>query len=345
MKVWLFTLLQAFHSHIKVEVSSTINLDVRPSRTRATSTPNPPRASHQVYRRSQSRSPPRLPTVETTMEPTTPPSLPHFSLLTALEFRDIVSSLQNETNLSTLSLFDNSIGSLGTRHYRTPSVISRYSASRDQLSPPPGIFEGELETEMLSDHVVPEHRYGPTDTTIPPIVVRTPSGQTCVSSGYKQTNLNIIHHIYNLIFPHLHDFSKKSFFNLLVAVLATPGVVALTLTVPVVPSPHNFSSDDRSIHISVPEGRLIDEQEDELRQALDLQESIQEDQFNKWLAAFQCVLGPPFCIVSLVGKSLRESGSLSVNSCLRTERLCIMVYLDCSRCRGNCRNPCSGPFG
>lgn len=235
--------------------------------------------------------------MNTTSESTTTPSLPHFSLLTALEFRDIVSSLQHQANFSGLSPLDNSISSLTSRHYRTPSVRSRFSLSRTPLT---SVFENEsnfvedgLSVQRTLNQMAPEGSHSLTNGS------SAVAPQSYVSPGSRQTFLNILYSICRILFPHLRDFSEKSFFSLVVAILATPGVVALTLTLPVVPSFHNPTSNNYPV-VSVPEGQLIDEPENEM---LEAQNFGQKDyQSNRGLVTVQCILGPPFCAVSLLGK-------------------------------------------
>lgn len=235
---------------------------------------------------------------------TTTPSLPHFSLLTALEFRDIVSSLQNQANFSGLSPLDNSISSLTSRHYRTPSVRSRFSLSRTPLT---SVLENEnnfvegalgVQRTLNQNQMAPEGSHNLTNGS------RAVAPQTYVSPGSRQTLLNMLYSVCRILFPHLHGISEKSFFSLVVAILATPGVVALTLTLPVVPSLHNHMSNDYPV-VDVPEGQLIDELENE---TLEAQNFGQKDyQSNKGLVTVQCILGPPFCAVSLLGKFFPRS--------------------------------------
>ncbi|GJJ08558.1 hypothetical protein Clacol_002776 [Clathrus columnatus] len=270
-----------FPEHYHDEDSSPINLNARPSRARAVSTPDPPRISYQVQRRSQSRSSSRSPPIDSAYDPTTTaPSLPHFSLLTALEFRDIVFSLQDEAHSSSLSLFDSS---LAAGRYRTPSVMSRFSIPRTPLT------TSSLDSEMALNRLDHDSGSGPPHTHIPVIELSTAlADQSDVPLSHMQGFLKLFYHI-------------------LVAIFATPGVLVLTITLPVVTLPRTFN--DYSA-LNVPEGQLIEvEQENDVRQVLDIQEDIKGGRFNQWLTYVQCILGPSFCAASLLGLTIFAIGN------------------------------------
>ena len=121
-----------------------------------------------------------------------------------------------------------------------------------------------------------------------------------------QRTLQTLRHTSFLLFPHLHNFSNKSILSILVAVFATPGVLALTTTLPVVLSSYGETHVPRSDEAA--EGRLVDFEEDGIERVLvaedELKDELYEPQFNKWLTALQCVLGPVLCVLLVLGTSI-----------------------------------------
>jgi solute carrier family 24 (sodium/potassium/calcium exchanger), member 6 len=89
----------------------------------------------------------------------------------------------------------------------------------------------------------------------------------------------------------------------LVAIFATPGVLALTITSPVVAT--SFGEIHAPRLDETAEGRLIDFEEDGVERVLvaedELKEELYEAQFNRWLTALQCALGPVFCVLLVLG--------------------------------------------
>jgi len=81
--------------------------------------------------------------------------------------------------------------------------------------------------------------------------------------------------------------------------------MALTLTLPVVVVPYDCNGSGsekmhKRHHNAGEDGRLMDFEEDGIERALIAEEVMQQDlheiEFNKWLMAAQCVLGPLFCM-------------------------------------------------
>jgi sodium/potassium/calcium exchanger 6 len=87
------------------------------------------------------------------------------------------------------------------------------------------------------------------------------------------------------------------------AIFAAPAVLLLTLTLPVVVTPHHEHH-----RPEVPEGRLVDVDPERSQESLieqaeeEVGNVFHELSFNKWLGAVQCVLGPLFCCAVLFGQ-------------------------------------------
>lgn len=91
---------------------------------------------------------------------------------------------------------------------------------------------------------------------------------------------------------------------MIAALFAAPAVLALTLTLPVVVTNH----DALASPIEKPENaeRLVDFEEEGVARTLIAEEEVEvelhELQYNKWLMAVQCALGPLWCIAILFGE-------------------------------------------
>ena len=282
-------------------------------RGRAFSSPQRPRTFPQLPRRSRSRSP-----TNTSPRGAAPPRqhLPSFSLLSALEFRDVVASLRHQTGSPSLAVFESPSTSLSTRHR--------------SLAPPPGLtiqasradaWDATLGRRIHlaplgSDSSTTTQHSTPTTGTVPPlpaISVDSPSSRTSSDEGLNypptlwQRIISVLKHTYHVLFPHLHSFSSKSFINIVVAIFATPGVLVLTVTLPVVMTPYGDSQQSRLPKPDeAAEGRLIDFEEDGVERVLVAEDELKDElytaHFNKWLTACQCMLAPLFCVVMVVGK-------------------------------------------
>ena len=89
--------------------------------------------------------------------------------------------------------------------------------------------------------------------------------------------------------------------------------MVLTLTLPVVVTAYDDAGAAAEKHRARAagggaeggEGRLIDFEEEGVERALIAEEEVEEEmhglKFNKWLMAAQCILGPLFCAVVLLG--------------------------------------------
>ncbi len=116
--------------------------------------------------------------------------------------------------------------------------------------------------------------------------------------------IHIIKTSYHILFPTLHNIGSKTVLGMIASVLAAPAVLALTVTLPVYVTPRDGMT-TREKETSG-EARLIDfEEEDGVERLLTAEEEVEEKmhdlEFNKWLFATQCALGPMFCATVLFG--------------------------------------------
>ncbi|KAF8515394.1 Sodium/calcium exchanger protein-domain-containing protein [Hysterangium stoloniferum] len=300
--------------------TSSFSLTVPTSaRSRALSDPNPPRNTAEAPRRANSgtHSPSGSP-LESPLQ-----HLPHFSLLTALEFRDVVASLQHQTNASSLAAFETPIIPLGARPYRssplgtplaTPYDVLTRRASSNDVNPWDDVLGRRMQLDRMSPEL-PQNGHAASidavEQTVPSLVVHSPTPSSDegfhISPTRWQRLCHVLYPTFRILFPHLRHFTSKSVISASVAIFATPGVLALTITSPVVTcaygeprrgavSPANEASD----------GRLIDFEEDGVERVLvaedDLKEELNERIYNKWLTALQCALGPLFCTAIVFGR-------------------------------------------
>ncbi|KAF8588871.1 hypothetical protein K439DRAFT_1651764 [Ramaria rubella] len=236
----------------------------------------------QLPRRSHSWSPSNRSPTTTSMR-----HLPSFSLLTALEFREVVTSLQHQTP-HCLAAFDTP--SLNGRHYR--SLPSRHRITSPtphnywgtEVDPWNNMFNRHMHLNRVNGDTSMENNTQSFEGEIPPIPaisIHPPSPQALSVDEF---------------FPH------KSILCIIVAIFATtPGVLALTITLPVVASSYGESQHTIVSRPGDPmEGRLIDfkeDTEDELKEEYEMK-------FNKWLTALQCTLGPVFYAAMLFDRAV-----------------------------------------
>ncbi|KAI5988579.1 Sodium/calcium exchanger protein-domain-containing protein [Pisolithus albus] len=94
-----------------------------------------------------------------------------------------------------------------------------------------------------------------------------------------------------ILLPSLRHFRSKTILMKIVALLAAPAIMALTLTLPVVVEPYGLDSTHEEKHVhhhDHSQGTLMTEEV--------VQEDFHETSYNKWLMAAQCVFGPLFCV-------------------------------------------------
>jgi sodium/potassium/calcium exchanger 6 len=118
--------------------------------------------------------------------------------------------------------------------------------------------------------------------------------------------------IFCTLFPTLHSFRSKTFLGKVVSIFATPAVLALTITLPVVisttdlPTPHPADLGAINQHSS-DHPSLLDFEEEGVERALTAEAAVEREmhelRFNKWLTTIQCALGPLFCALVLFSES------------------------------------------
>jgi len=296
-------------------------------RNRAISAPALPRVETSIPSRPYSRSPSPSSTHVT--------QLPSFSIIGALEFRDVVASLKKQATGSSLSLFETPVTPYAGGHYHshlTPrSGHSSLASSMDEetlnalplgqrgrgrtVSPSETIRDEprDLLSSQSSDYFARDHASSPP----PPIpsIFRTPASPSLSASDIsneeqlyapqskRQRFFATLGRIFHTLFPTLHNFRNQTIISRIACVLAAPAVLFLTLTLPVVVTPYQSSSiAPEKIHN---DARLIDFEEEGMERVLiaeeEVEENIHELTYSKWLMATQCVLGPLFCVYVLFG--------------------------------------------
>ncbi len=243
--------------------------------------------------------------------------MPSFSLVGALEFRQVVTSLRHEAASSSLNMFESQTPYAGG-HYHSHSW-SRPRTPNREIDPwdttlglplnerPPQL----LVTPATSGEAEEIHENGrylddispSTMATSLPSIARTVSDTETDSQTYVSSPptgmLHILGEIYHTLFPSLHRFRSQSVLGKVASVFAAPAVMMLTLTLPVVVTPYGHSHHSLEKTLGS-DADLIDFEEEGIERVLIAEEEVQEDMhgvtFNKWLTAAQCVLGPLFCV-------------------------------------------------
>lgn len=240
--------------------------------------------------------------------------LPHFSLVGALEFRDVVASLRKEAAAQSLDMFDSPVTPYAGGHYhspvhprRSPLPSMRNSMDEDALN---NLMLGErprsrgtspgsevtlrVEQPPQRDYLAPDAHdddYFGTNVRLSqsmPTILRTPaSPSTSVSEveseealytpyTWTQRVMHVLRKSAHILFPTLHTMHKQSILSQLACVLAAPAVLFLTLTLPVVVTPSNERHlPPEKIHTIDP--RLVDFEEEGMERLLVAEDVVEED--------------------------------------------------------------------
>ena len=248
--------------------------------------------------------------------------MPSFSLLGALEFRSVISSLQQEATGSTLDAFEPLLTPYPGGHYHNFGH-SRSRSHGSLRSGSPQLSDSSSDVPLNDRSPLPPPLLLPTDDLghflreAPPIatdsdagpqipqIVHTPASPRSETNGElanhtrptrRQRIRCALSHASHILFPTLHEFYAKSLVGKVAAVFATPAVFLLTITLPVVVR----SYDSTVRHEKTPSIVHALSTEDGIERTLVAEEEVTEDlQFNKWLMAVQCVFGPVFCAAVL----------------------------------------------
>ena len=295
-----------------------------PNRRRAKSQPGPPRiqtdlaAQYHTVRASRSRTRSSSPSLYQPpyRRPSTSHQMPSFSLIGALEFRQVVASLASQAAGDPINLHlyqESPLTPYVRGHY--PHVHSHTSLSRPRTpdQDPWDPVAGGVQLHERSPHISPIGSVERLDQIFPST---TPSETDTASRQFtppskRQRVKHALYRTWHTLFPTLHHFWDKSFLGKVVALFAAPAVMALTITLPVVVTPYTAEGSTEklpTIGSGSPDSRLIDFEEEgvEGERALiaedELVEELHELKYNKWLMAAQCAFGPLWCVAVLFGK-------------------------------------------
>ena len=255
--------------------------------------------------------------------------MPSFSLVGALEFRRVVSSLQRDAASASLSRFESPLTPYSYHRHRhslqsgsrTPSrsPISHFERDPwdaalgvplDERPPPPQIVEttfGDSLHEGYGHTPIPSISHTPASPISSAESDTESQTYVEVPLSRRQRVFRFVAHVGHILFPTLHEFWSKSFLGKIAAVLAAPAVLALTLTLPVVVTSYENpdASEKRHSMGGTSVSPLVDFEEEGVERALIAEEEVEEEmhelKFNKWLMAVQCCLGPLFCAAVLLG--------------------------------------------
>lgn len=259
--------------------------------------------------------------------------MPSFSLVGAIEFRQVVASLQSQAASSSLNMFDSPVTPYAGGHYHIPRRQSRSSSISPRppteteewdgaLGVPlndrsPRLFRTSIseepdreEAEQVNTH---EEEGARTPLSIPtiPSISHTPASPTYTPVLSEAEELpptrpqglwHVLARTWHILFPSLHHFESKTLTGKVVSLLAAPAVMALTVTLPVVIIPygkdhlHEEKMDEHETHLSNFEEEGV---ERTLIAEHEVQEDFHEGESNRWLTAIQCILGPLFCVTVL----------------------------------------------
>ncbi|KIL67554.1 hypothetical protein M378DRAFT_185622 [Amanita muscaria Koide BX008] len=274
------------------------------------------------YRPRSSSSPlvPRLITnlPSSTRTPSPSPSvvvnqLPSFSLLGALEFREVVTSLRNQAPTTSLTMFESPVTPYPGGHYhshlsprqrglRSPDPWdAALSMPLDDRSPQQRTLLIHSEPDSYFDEQPPQNINVPAIRHIPPSPTASDisDSSTYIPLTKKQRCVQIISRAAHILFPTLHHFKKQSLIGKIASIFAAPAVLALTLTLPVVVTPYE-SDRSRKEKLYGDDAPLVDFEEEGVQRVLIAEEEVQEGmhdiKFNKWLMAAQCAIAPLFCV-------------------------------------------------
>ncbi|KAH9058375.1 Sodium/calcium exchanger protein-domain-containing protein [Lactarius vividus] len=265
-----------------------------------------PSHRHSMSSQSSSRSP------SPSLHPSTMPS---FSLVGALEFRSVISSLHQDAAGSSLNAFEPPLTPYPGGHYHGYShsrSISRGSAYREGAN----IWETSSDVPLNDRSPLPpapplpidDSDRLPTETPLilidgdiePLIPEITPLPESSRSDCNHANTPPRCRPCWFPRFPHpfptLHGFRTKTLLGKAAAVLAAPAVFPYV-------SAHHRHEKAQSAN-----NTLISFEEDGIERALIADEAGQEDElhFNKWLMGVQCILGPLFCVGVLFKGTVNE---------------------------------------
>ncbi|KAG6330490.1 hypothetical protein ID866_8599 [Astraeus odoratus] len=284
-----------------------------PSVRRSVSSPNQPRIAIQTQLDPRPRS--RTPSPINTPAHLT--QMPSFSLVGALEFRDVIASLQNQAAGSSLNIFDSPMTPYAGGHYhhrrrhsgsRTPPSFTGADPEVDPWDAALGVPLNDRSPRLLRSSITEERERGdsaPPDLlddgtasrspfsprTVPSIshTPASPDGSDASTDVERYVPLTKTQWLYYVIartcyilFPSLHRFGSKGFLGKIASLFAAPAVMALTLTLPVVVIPYGSDVNQeekrkRHYHAGGHDTPLVDFEEEGVERTLMAEEAVQED--------------------------------------------------------------------
>jgi sodium/potassium/calcium exchanger 6 len=264
--------------------------------------------------------------------------MPSFSLVGAIEFRNVISSLHQDAAGSSLNAFEPPLTPYPGGHYHGYAhsrSLSRGSAhiegantwepssdvpliDRPSLAPVPSLpsddsdhpptetplilIDGDTEPFFSEVSHLPEPSHSDTSDVTHALVRTRRQG---VALAFSRA--------FHILFPTLHGFHTKTLLGKAAAVLAAPAVFALTITLPVVVRPY-VSARYRHEKATSANNTLAPFEEDGIERSLVAEEVVNEEihelHFNKWLTGVQCILGPLFCVAVLFSRCIRFRSQL-----------------------------------
>ena len=247
--------------------------------------------------------------------------MPSFSLVGALEFRSVISSLQQEAPGTSLGTFEPRLTPYigghyhGMGHSRSRShsgSIQTSDASSDvplndrsplprasRLTPDQGHSLPESPLILRTEPQIPEISHTPAS----PRSDNSSDVAHYEVATRRQTVRLALERMCHILFPTMHEFKTKSLLGKVAAVFAAPAVFALTITLPVVVEPYDSLGDRYEKAPSA----INAFEEDGIERTLVAEDVVlgemHELRFNKWLMAVQCAFGPLFCTAVLFSTS------------------------------------------
>ena len=311
-------------------------MDWTPSgRPRAKSQPGPPRIQTDFATRYRSVNENRSATRSTTRSSSPSPystfhrrpsashQMPSFSLIGALEFRQVVASLASQAAGDPLNLHlyqESPLTPYVRGHYPHHHTHSSLSRPRTPDQDPWDAVAGSVQLHERSPHMSPSGSVERLDHMIFPSNVPSEtdtSSHRFTPPSKRQRVKHAVYRTWHTLFPTLHHFWRKSFLGKIVALFAAPAVMALTITLPVVVIPYRSERSAEkppTVDAGSGDSRLIDFEEEgmEVERALIAEEEVVEElhelKYNKWLMAAQCTFGPLWCVAVLFGKFIPARG-------------------------------------
>ncbi|KIY65862.1 hypothetical protein CYLTODRAFT_423944 [Cylindrobasidium torrendii FP15055 ss-10] len=247
--------------------------------------------------------------------------MPSFSLVGALEFRNVVASLQHDTPDAAPANMWDSIASL---HSATPYAGGHYHSHTQSRQHSRGRTPGRTPSQPHEIDPWDETLAMPLNNRSPPTVTITSENQDGeaitpyleemsrsfpnisegddIESTYAAAPKNgvryVLGHIAHTLFPSLHNFHNQTILGMVASVFAAPAIMLLTLTLPVVVS--EYECEHPAHEKPNKSHNLVDFEEEGEERALIAEDILREEMhemgFNKWLMAAQCVFGPLFSV-------------------------------------------------